>query len=181
MPHTTLGVHVHQCCQCLAAHKQAGTALVDAEVSHTHPIQVGMCLAACCVPQVTAQRDGARLLVTLESKQAERLDAAVQRFQTLLQPGAVIGVQQDVSSLSGQAGKHSGSLPLSPVPQQQPGSAFSRAGGSTPSTAEGTGVQQMCGVQQAAAAVGLVAGVDAAGAGTAAATDAGGTEQVLLR
>lgn len=56
--------------------------------------------------QVTGQRDGARLLVTLESKQAERLDAAVQRFQAMLRPGSVIGIQQDVSSLSGQSGKH---------------------------------------------------------------------------
>jgi hypothetical protein len=121
-----------------------------------------------CALQVTAQRDGARLLVTLESKQAERLDVAVQRFQTLLQPGLVIGVQQDVSSLSGLSGKHRSSLQLSPVrPQQQWGEV-----GSAQSTAEGTGVQQMCGVQQAAAAVGLVAGVDAAGVGNAAVSNA---------
>ena len=125
-----------------------------------------------CALQVTAQRDGARLLVTLESKQAERLDVAVQRFQTLLQPGLVIGVQQDVSSLSGLSGKHRSSLQLSPVRPQQQWGEVGRAGGSAQSTAEGTGVQQMCGVQKAAAAVGLVAGVDAAGVGNAAVSNA---------
>lgn len=67
-----------------------------------------------CVMQVTGQRDGARLLVTLESKQTERLDAAVHRFQELLQPGVVLGVQQDVSSLSGRSGHPSSSGALSP-------------------------------------------------------------------
>lgn len=135
------------------------------------------CCTPLCAAQVTAQRDGARLLVTLESKQAERLDAAVQRFQTLLQPGAVLGVQQDVSSLSGQSGKHSGTLPLSPVVQQQSGS---RVGSSGQSACAQAGAQQMCGVQQAAAAAGLVAGVAPAGTGSsAAAAGAASSERVL--
>lgn len=97
---------------------------------------------------MTAQRDGARLLVTLESKQAERLDAAVQRFQGMLQPGAVLGVQQDVSSLSGQSGKHSAAA-LSPE------KAVGGNAGSSSTTAAAGGVQQVCGVKQAAAAAGL--------------------------
>jgi hypothetical protein len=64
--------------------------------------------------QVTGQRDGACLLVTLESKQADRLDAALQRLQQLLPSGTVLGVQQDVSSLSGQSGKAGSSVALSP-------------------------------------------------------------------
>jgi hypothetical protein len=104
------------------------------------------------VPQVIAQRDGARLLVTLESKQAERLDAAVQRFQGMLQPGAVLGVQQDVSSLSGQSGKHSAAA-LSPE------KAAGWTGGSSSTTAAAAGgVQQVCGVKQAAAAASLADG-----------------------
>ena len=79
------------------------------------------------VLQVTGQRDGARLLVTLESKQAERLDAALQRFQGLLKPGAVIDVQRDVSSLSGQSGKTSSSSALSPEPRK--GAGLSRGCG----------------------------------------------------
>lgn len=100
-------------------------------------------------PQVTAQRDGAKLLVTLESKQAERLDAAVQRFQEMLQPGAVLGVQQDVSSLSGQSGKHSVAL----SPQGEKGAAVGWNGSSTvpaavPAAAAATGRRDAVGVQQ---------------------------------
>jgi hypothetical protein len=60
-----------------------------------------MCLS--CV-QVSGQRDGARLLVTLESKQADRLDSALARFEELLPVGAFLAAQSDVSSLSGGAG-----------------------------------------------------------------------------
>lgn len=42
------------------------------------------------------------------------MDAAVQRFQELLHPRAVLGVQQDVSSLSGKTGNPSSSVALSP-------------------------------------------------------------------
>lgn len=56
------------------------------------------------MPQVSGQRDGARLLVTLESKQAERLDSATERLQGMLPRSALLGVQSDVSSLSGQSG-----------------------------------------------------------------------------
>ena len=52
-----------------------------------------------------------------------------------------------ISSLSGQSGKHSSSLPQSPVPPQQQWAEMGRVDGSVQSTAEGTGVQQMCGVQ----------------------------------
>jgi hypothetical protein len=47
------------------------------------------------------------------------------------------------------------------------------------STVHGTGVQQMCGVHKAAAVVGLVVGVDAAGAGHVAAPDEGSNEEGL--
>lgn len=122
-----------------------------------------LCTAVVCAcVQVTAQRDGARLLVTLESKQAERLDTAVQRFQELLQPGAVLGVQQDVSSLSGQSGKHSVAL----LPEKGlAGPSVSKNGSSTTAVPPAAtvvggkaGVQQMCGVTQAAAAAGLADG-----------------------
>jgi hypothetical protein len=54
--------------------------------------------------QVSGQRDGARLLVTLESKQADRLDTALARFEELLPAGTFLAAQSDVSSLSGGAG-----------------------------------------------------------------------------
>eukprot|EP00879_Flechtneria_rotunda_P024852 GHRR01026371.1.p1 GENE.GHRR01026371.1~~GHRR01026371.1.p1 ORF type:complete len:180 (+),score=65.05 GHRR01026371.1:811-1350(+) len=50
---------------------------------------------------VNAQRDGARLLVTLESKQPDRLDVALSRFEELLPSGVYLSAQKDVSSLSG--------------------------------------------------------------------------------
>jgi hypothetical protein len=78
--------------------------------------------------QVTGQRDGARLLVTLESKQADAvLDAAAQRFQQLLQPAAVVGVQRDVSRLSGQSGHVGGSRCSSGMPSPQRVSSDQRA------------------------------------------------------
>lgn len=69
-------------------------------------------LRCCCclhVCQVSGQRDGARLLVTLESKQTDRLDSALARFQELLPHGTVIASQSDVSSLSGGTGATAGS------------------------------------------------------------------------
>jgi hypothetical protein len=58
---------------------------------------------------VMGQSDGASLLVTLESKQAERLDAVLERFRELLPPGAFLASQSDVSSLSGLCGSGSAS------------------------------------------------------------------------
>eukprot|EP00775_Hariotina_reticulata_P011537 gene11537-11680_t len=57
---------------------------------------------------VSGQSDGARLLVILESKQADRLNAALGRFKELLPSGVAIAVQTDVSCLSGQSGASSG-------------------------------------------------------------------------
>jgi hypothetical protein len=67
-----------------------------------------MSSAAHCHPQVSGQRDGARLLVTLESKQADRLDTALARFEELLPAGAFLAAQSDVSSLSGGTGVTAG-------------------------------------------------------------------------
>jgi hypothetical protein len=126
----------------------------------------------------------------LESKQAERLDGAVQRFQELLQPGAVLGVQHDVSSLSGQSGKHS--VPLSPEKGLAGLAASGKNGGSTtappPSGAAAAGVrgggdrgvQEICGVTQAAAAAGLTDGA-APGSCTAVGTGVGSCGAVPAR
>lgn len=43
----------------------------------------------CCL-QVSGQRDGTRLLVTLESKQTDRLDIALEQFQSMLEPGGSV-------------------------------------------------------------------------------------------
>jgi hypothetical protein len=58
--------------------------------------------------QVSGQRDGARLLVTLESKQGDRLDTALARFEELLPAGTFLAAQSDVSSLSGGTGVTAG-------------------------------------------------------------------------
>lgn len=117
---------------------------------------------------VTGQRDGASLLVTLESKQAERLDAALQRFQGLVKPGAVLGVQRDVSSLSGLSGKPSNSSSIARSPERP--SAAGRHGNSNAAAAAAAvadaaqqeEVRRVSGVWQAASAAGLADGVEAA-------------------
>lgn len=117
--------------------------------------------------QVTGQRDGASLLVTLESKQAERLDAALQRFQGLVKPGAVLGVQRDVSSLSGLSGKPSNSS-IAPSPER-PSAAGRRENSNAAAgaavvadAAHQEEVRRVSGVWQAASAAGLADGVEAA-------------------
>ena len=70
----------------------------------------------------------------------------MQRFQGMLKLNAMLGVQQDVSSLSGQSGKHSAAA-LSPE------KAVGGNAGSSSTTAAAGGVQQVCGVKQAAAAL----------------------------
>lgn len=107
------------------------------------------------VLQVTGQRDGARLLVTLESKQTERLDSALERLQELLRPGAVIDVQQDVSSLSGQSGpKASCSAALSP----EKVTLHSRDASSADVAEPVTELKRVSGVWAAASAAGLADG-----------------------
>jgi hypothetical protein len=97
--------------------------------------------------QVTGQRDGARLLVTLESKQAEMLDGALERFQALLssdlaEPGLLLGVQKDISTLSGQSGQLSARGGSGALPSPQRPSSLDRAvggGGSGGGGAAGVG------------------------------------------
>ncbi len=51
-------------------------------------------------PQVTEQSDGARILVTLESKHSCQLDAALQRMGELLPGGTVLSTEANVQSLA---------------------------------------------------------------------------------
>ncbi|KIY94316.1 hypothetical protein MNEG_13647 [Monoraphidium neglectum] len=49
---------------------------------------------------VTNQPDGARLLLTLESKRTDSLTPAAERLKELLPEGALIGEQRDVTRLT---------------------------------------------------------------------------------
>ena len=53
---------------------------------------------------VTGQRDGARLLLALESKRPAALAPAAARLRELLPPGALLGEQRDVARLLGDGG-----------------------------------------------------------------------------
>lgn len=54
---------------------------------------------------VTGERDGARLLLTLESKRAAALAPAAARLRELLPAGALLGEQRDVARLLLAAGE----------------------------------------------------------------------------
>lgn len=51
------------------------------------------------VRQVTNQADGAKLLLTLESKRTASLSPAADRLRELLPPAALISEQRDVTTL----------------------------------------------------------------------------------
>ena len=57
---------------------------------------------------VTGQRDGARLLLALESKRPAALAPAAARLRELLPPGALLGEQRDVARLLGDGGGNGG-------------------------------------------------------------------------
>lgn len=50
--------------------------------------------------QVTGQPDGARLLLSLESKRADSLPSAAAALRELLPPGSLLGEQSDVRRLT---------------------------------------------------------------------------------
>jgi hypothetical protein len=66
-------------------------------------LQPGACTPTAPHPnknQVTNQPDGARLLLTLESKRTDSLTPAAERLKELLPEGALIGEQRDVTRLT---------------------------------------------------------------------------------